>query len=151
VPTQLEQQVSELASHVEQLAEYLLNHPIAPAAEVAPVVPAKDIGELSSAYVVRWIVALFVGYVALTGYQHYRVSIQKADNVEVAPVVDQEATWGQLKAWVSNGRIETTGELLSVAQQLELDLARLKPLIDKPAKITDSNRQSVIDLIGGVK
>lgn len=150
-PSALDKRIADLTAKVDQLADYVLSPPVEVAPVVAPVAPAKDLNDLSSAYVVRLVLSLFVGYVAITGYQHYRVSIKKADAVEVAPVVDQEATWGQLSAWVSNGRIETTGELLSVAQQLELDLARLKSLIDKPAKITDENRQSILDLIGGGK
>ena len=143
-PSKIEEQLAALAEQVAALSR--LNEPIP-----EPVVPVKTLQQQSSSYVVRWIVALFLGYVGYVEIGRYRAALSMAQPEVSVPVINEDATWVQLSSWVKSGRIESTGELLSVAKQLGLNTDRLKPLIDKPARITDANRQSVLDLIGGVK
>ena len=142
--SKIEGQIAALAEQVAALSK--LSEPVP-----EPVVPVKTLQQQSSSYVVRWIVALFLGYVGYVEIGRYRAALSRAQPESSVPVVNEDATWVQLLAWVKSGRIESTGELLSVAKQLGLNTDRVKSLIDKPARITDANRQSVLDLIGGGK
>lgn len=123
-----------------------------------PAIPVEVIEQRASNAVI-WIMLL--GVVLSIGLVEYRKrnAPPKPDDVPVVVETETPAValgevddrWAALAVWVESGKVDTTGELLSIARQLDLDTARLKPLIDKPAKITDANRQRILDLIGGVE
>ena len=139
---------------LSRLAELLTPKP----AEPVPAIPVEVIEQRASNAVI-WIMLL--GVILSFGLVEYRKrnAPPKPDDVPVVvetetPAVDLgevDDRWAALAVWVESGKVDTTGELLSIARQLDLDTARLKPLIDKPAKITDTNRQRILDLIGGAE
>lgn len=86
-------------------------------------------------------------FIAWTEYHRGRSS-EPVDPTPVA-TVDVTSTWTEIAAQVEAGRIGSTGELLSIVKVLDLDLTRLKSLVDKPVAITDKNRDEIVALCEG--
>lgn len=148
-PTATERQIAELSSQVAALiAMQAANQPAPP-----PVTPVATIHDQAASAVIKVVLiglAIFVGRIE---YQRRTGPAQPSHQVDSADVVraDPGASWSALAKWVESGKVASTSELLSIAKQLDLDLTRLQSLVDKPSKITDTNRAEILALIGGAK
>lgn len=146
-PTATERQIAELAAQVAALvAMQAANQPAPP-----PVTPVATIHDQAASAVIKVVLIGLALFVARVEYQR-RASPAKTTPADMAaPVTDPGASWSALAKWVQGGKVASTTELLSIAKQLDLDLARLQPLVDKPAKITEANRAEILALMGGAK
>lgn len=151
---QLELRSEATLAALAEIASLLAPKPASP----PPAIPVEVIEQRASNAVI-WIMLL--GVILSFGLVEYRKRNAPPKPDDVPAVVETETPavalgevddrWSALAVWVESGKVDTTGELLSIARQLDLDTARLKPLIDKPQHINDGNRQRILDLIGGGK